>query len=86
MPRAKRDKQKELAGEQARTLLANEISGAIAFLVALMQDEKQKPELRMKAAESILDRACGKAGASGTRGEGGEVTVRFEGELDEWSQ
>ena len=84
MPRAKRDKQGELASEQLRSLFCTEIPNAVAFLVSLMQDEKQKPELRMKAAESILDRACGKAGA--VSAEGGEVRVRFEGELEEWSR
>lgn len=57
---------------------------AVSVLASLMQDEGQKPELRMKAAESILDRACGKGGG-GAAGPG-EVSVRFEGVLDEWSR
>ena len=71
----------------ARQLLEARTAQAVAVLVELMQDEGQKPELRMKAAESILDRVCGKA-ASGTQaaGEGATVAVQFEGVLEEWSQ
>ena len=51
-----------------------------------MRDATQKPELRMKAAESILDRVCGKAGSTGGIAEGIPECVRFEGVLEEWSQ
>lgn len=58
---------------------------AVSVLASLMQDEGQKPELRVKVAESILDRVLGKSGV-GTTGEGSGVVVRFEGELEEWSR
>ncbi len=61
---------------------------AIGVLVSLMNDEGQKPELRMKAAESILDRACGKA-ASIQPTDAAAVTpasISFEGVLAEWSK
>lgn len=84
MPRAKKGDAKTQASEEIKALLLRETPQAIAFLTALMQDEGQKPELRMKAAESILDRACGKGAAS--TASGGEVSVRFEGVLDDWSR
>ena len=84
MARAKRLDAKAQAAEEIKALLLRETPQAIAFLISLMQDEGQKPELRMKAAESILDRACGKG--AGNSASGGEVSVRFEGVLDEWSR
>ena len=76
------------AAEHTRRLLCERTADAVAVLVQLMQDEGQKPELRMKAAESILDRVCGKA-ASGAMASGGEevpTSVCLEGVLEEWSQ
>ena len=75
--------------EEVRRLLAARTPEAVAVLVEIMQDEGQKPELRMKAAESILDRACGKATAAGSAGEDAATaprTVIFEGVLEEWSK
>ncbi len=70
-----------------RALLAEKSPEAVAFLIDLMRDEEQKTELRIKAAESILDRACGKAGnAAASDPSPGEITVRFEGEIEEWSK
>ena len=71
-----------------RALLAAEAPQALAVLVTLMRDEAQKPELRMKAAESILDRACGKASSAACDTDAREqsVTVSFEGVLEEWSR
>lgn len=47
-------------------------SGAVAVevIVSLMQDSGLKPELRLKAAESILDRIGGKSGSLEVSGEG----------------
>ena len=75
------------AAEKTRRLLGRSAAEAVAVLVSLMRDEGQKPELRMKAAESILDRVCGKAGStvSGVS-DGIPESVRFEGELEEWSR
>ena len=58
---------------------------AIGVLASLMNDTEQKPELRMKAAEGILDRVCGKSGVP-TQSEGGDAAIRFEGVLEEWSR
>ncbi len=75
------------AAEKTRKLLGKSAAEAVAILVALMRDGSQKPELRMKAAESILDRVCGKAGsAASAPAEGIPESVRFEGELEEWSR
>ena len=75
------------AAEKTRLLLGRSAADAVSVLVGLMQDEGQKPELRMKAAESILDRVCGKAGGSAVpTGDGIPECVRFEGELEAWSQ
>jgi len=76
------------AREEVRRLLRERTPEAVAFLVQIMHDEGQKPELRMKAAESILDRACGKATTAAPEAESSSrvETVRFEGVLDEWSQ
>ncbi|MBR3863216.1 MAG: hypothetical protein IKM42_06145 [Clostridia bacterium] len=62
-------------------------SGAAAgeVIVSLMQDSGLKPELRLKAAESILDRIGGKNGSLEVSGEG-IGAVRFEGVLEEWSR
>ena len=53
-----------------------------------MKDEGQKPELRMKAAESILDRVCGKASAAhhAAQEEKSPTLITFEGVLEEWSR
>ena len=76
------------AAEQMRQLLAERIPEAVDFLLQIMQDEGQKPELRMKAAESILDRACGKASTvQPTESEGAApISISFEGVLEEWSR
>ena len=75
------------AAEKTRRLLGKSAAEAVAVLVALMRDTTQKAELRMKAAESILDRVCGKAGsAASSVGEGIPDSIRFEGELEEWSR
>ena len=79
--RAAKNKAQPLENPAVRELLSRESLQAVAFLVDLMRDEGQKIELRMKAAESILDRACGKPGSSPSGGGGGEIAVRFEGEL-----
>ena len=73
--------------KSARRLLEERTGDAVAVLVALMQDEGQKPELRMKAAESILDRVCGKAASTAPSGvESTPISVCFEGVLEEWSE
>ena len=70
-----------------REILASRAADALGVLVEIMQDGGQKPELRMKAAESILDRACGKSGAALTgEGASGALCVSFEGVLEEWSR
>ncbi len=75
------------AAEKTRRLLGKSAAEAVAVLVALMRDEGQKPELRMKAAESILDRVCGKAGSTASSSADSiPDCVRFEGELEEWSR
>ena len=75
------------AVEKTRRLLGKNAAEAVAVLVALMRDSTQKAELRMKAAESILDRVCGKAGSTvPSGGEGVPDSIRFEGELEEWSR
>lgn len=82
-----RKKSESGAAEKTRLLLGKSAADAVAVLVTLMRDEAQKPELRMKAAESILDRVCGKAG--GTAAAPTDALpdhVRFEGVLEEWSQ
>ena len=75
------------AAEKTRRLLGRSAAEAVAVLVSLMRDEGQKSELRMKAAESILDRVCGKAGSAvSSVSDGIPESVRFEGELEEWSR
>lgn len=75
------------AAEKTRKLLGKSAAEAVEVLVTLMRDTSQKAELRMKAAESILDRVCGKAGSTtGAPAEGIPESVRFEGELEEWSR
>ena len=75
------------AAQKTRTLLGRSAADAVSVLVTLMRDEGQKPELRMKAAESILDRACGTAliTQSGTASEP-PTSIVFEGVLEEWSR
>jgi len=69
--------------DKLRRMLERESPKALAYLFSLVADEGQKAELRMKAAESILDRACGK---SGVPSGGAPATVSFEGELEAWSR
>ena len=83
---AKRQKaEKDGAASELRRLLAERVPEAVAFLLQIMRDEAQKPELRMKAAESILDRACGKSGGA-PLGDGSNAVIVFEGELEKWSR
>ena len=76
------------AAAQMRQLLADHTPEAVAVLLSIMRDEAQKPELRMKAAESILDRACGKAIAAkeADAPPAPPAVILFEGELEEWSR
>ena len=75
----------EKKGASARELLLTSGVAAVGVIVALMQNEELKPELRLKAAESILDRLSGKASIAEAGGEAGGV-IKFEGELEEWSR
>ena len=76
------------AAEKTRKQLGRSAADAVAVLVTLMRDTTQKPELRMKAAESILDRACGKAIAAkdAEAPPTPPAVILFEGELEEWSR
>ncbi|MBR2010781.1 MAG: hypothetical protein IKA06_03435 [Clostridia bacterium] len=69
----------------AKQMLLASGAAAVEVIVSLMQDSDLKPELRLKAAESILDRIGGKNGSLEGSGEGAG-TVRFEGVLEEWSR
>ena len=88
MAKAKKSEAEAKAAAELRALLLRQTPQAIAFLTALMQDEGQKPELRMKAAESILDRVCGKASAAhhAAQEEKSPTLITFEGVLEEWSR
>ncbi len=87
MAGSKKRRESESAAEKTRTLLGKSAADAVSVLVGLMRDEGQKPELRMKAAESILDRVCGKAGGSApTTSDEIPDHVSFEGVLEEWSR
>ena len=74
-----------LPTKDPKELLCASGVAAVGVLVSLMQDSNLKPELRLKAAESILDRIAGKNGGLGG---GGDLqgTVSFEGVLEEWSR
>ena len=85
MATKKRSKEEGIA--LLRQVLSAQTPRAVEVLVELMNDTAQKPELRMKAAESILDRVCGKAGSAvSAPAEGIPESVRFEGELEAWSR
>lgn len=87
MGRGKRRIKESDAARETGKLLCAHVAEAVAVLAELMLDVGQKPELRMKAAESILDRVCGKAGSAATgTGETAPASVRFEGVLEEWSR
>ena len=79
------EKAEQGSGASARELLLTSGAEAVRVIVALMKDEEVKPELRLKAAESILDRLSGKA-ALAEAGGTGEGVIKFEGELEEWSR
>ena len=72
--------------EGIREALLDSAEAAVAVLLSLMQNEEHKPELRMKAAESILDRVLGKGGTGGEDKQEGAQLLRFEGVLEEWSR
>lgn len=69
----------------AKQMLMASGAAAVEVIVSLMQDSDLKPELRLKAAESILDRIGGKNGSLEGSAEG-MGAVRFEGVLEEWSR
>jgi hypothetical protein len=78
--------EQDVAREMQR-LLGRHAADAVAVLLSLMRDEGQKPELRVKVAESVLDRVWGKAGGTPPQtGEAQQTTVSFEGVLKEWSE
>lgn len=68
----------------AKDLLLRSGAAAVEVIVSLMQNEELKPELRLKAAESILDRISGKNALEG--GGDAQGTIAFEGVLEEWSR
>ncbi|MBR7112270.1 MAG: hypothetical protein IKC75_05070 [Clostridia bacterium] len=68
----------------ARDLLLGSGAAAVEVIVSLMEDKEVKPELRLKAAESILDRISGKNALEGGTSGGGSIV--FEGVLEEWSR
>ena len=67
--------------EAVRERLLCHTAEAVETLLAIMRAQDVKPETRIKAAESILDRVGGF-----TAGAGGETCVRFEGDLGAWSR
>ena len=88
MAARQRKAEKNSAALELRRLLAERVPEAVGFLLQILRDEEQKPELRMKAAESILDRACGKASTvqSSEAGAAAPIAITFEGVLEEWSR
>ena len=87
MPRKSAKRDADPAQARTRRILGEHVESAVEVLVSLMRDEEQKADLRMKAAESILDRVCGKASATAEpSGSAVPTEVRFEGVLEEWSQ
>ena len=75
-----------LPTKDPKELLCASGVAAVGVLVSLMQDSNLKPELRLKAAESILDRSAGNTGGLGVGGGDLQGTVSFEGVLEEWSR
>jgi hypothetical protein len=73
-------------GEEMRERLFRAAPLAVEVLTSLMTDTQQKGELRLKAAESILDRVCGKSALAEKETGGGTAVLSFEGVLDEWSR
>ncbi|MBP3395567.1 MAG: hypothetical protein J6L87_00205 [Clostridia bacterium] len=78
-------RKKEVGAERLREMMATRADEAVEVLLTLMRDEGQKPELRMKAAEGILDRVFGKGSVGEPKSELPQ-TLRFEGVLEEWSR
>ncbi len=85
MPLKRKASEAAEMGKGVRALLDERTAEALGFLLEVMHDENVKTELRMKAAESILDRAWGKSAAA-AGGTAAPPSVRFEGVLEEWSQ
>ena len=88
MPRKARRSEGVTPTEHVRQMLEAQSVNAVAVLIELMQDAEQKPELRLKVAESILDRVCGKGSLAtgGGASQGEAAPIRFEGVLEDWSQ
>ena len=88
MATKKKKNDRATAAEEMRRVLCERTPEAVAFLPEIMRDEGQKPELRMKAAESILDRACGKATSAvpAETAPAPPTAISFEGVLEEWSR
>lgn len=78
------DQQTPVTADAGKLLEAG-AAAAAQVLLSLMQDSQQKSELRVKVAESILDRVYGKT-LEGTGGDGSAAVIRFEGELEAWSR
>ena len=81
--RGKRSKERQDTAA-AWAVLREKAVEAATVLANMMYDEQIKPEIRIKAAESILDRVCGKTEAVACETTG--AALRFEGVLDEWSR
>ena len=87
MAAVSKKRKKARCEEDVRELLYHCAAEAVAVLQEITADEELKPELRIKAAENILDRVCGKASGAQRRAEGESVvSVAFEGVLEEWSR
>lgn len=77
----------ESIAREVQRLLGKHAPDAVEVLLTLMRDEGQKAELRVKVAESVLDRVWGKAGGSAAAPSPSQgTTVSFEGVLEEWSK
>ena len=58
---------------------------AVRLLVKVMRDEDVKPELRVKCAESIMEKAYGKGTQAAAKDLNGSVVIALEGELADYA-
>ena len=58
---------------------------AVRLLVKVMRDEDVKPELRVKCAESIMEKAYGKGAQAAAKDLNGSVVIALEGELADYA-
>ncbi len=73
--------EKKQARREVREILKAAAPDAAALLLRIMKDENAKPELRLRCAESVIDRVYGRASQPIEGLSGSELHIIIEGDM-----